>query len=150
MHPNDVKVVIKNYPLNFHKQAKDAAKYALAADKQKICGPNKDESCYKDMYHLIFCGTTETVEKDKCTAWRQLKTNPDIPLEYAEKLGLDMVKLKKDAKDPSLDALLAKEGKELSDNFARKSVPKFLVAGREPAKRDLQSWSDLIKAELKK
>ena len=58
--------------------------------------------------------------------------------------------LKQDAKDPSLDALLAKEAKELSDNFARKSVPKFLVAGKEPAGRDLKTWSDLIKAELKK
>ena len=46
--------------------------------------------------------------------------------------------------------LSSKEAKELSDNFARKSVPKFLVAGKEPAGRDLKTWSDLIKAELKK
>ena len=148
MHPNDVKVVVKNYPLNFHKQAKDAAKVALAANKQKICGPSKNESCYKDMYHLIFCGTTEKVAVNECNAWRKLKTNPDLPYEYAAELGLDIVKLKQDAKDPALDALIKKENLELSNNFERKSVPKFLVAGREPKGRDLTTFSNMIKAKL--
>ena len=136
MHPNDVKVVIKNFPLNFHKQARDAAKYALASDRQKICGTAKNESCYKDMYHMIMAD------------FRKLKTNPKLPLEYAEQLGLDMVKFKQDAKDPAFEALIKKESKELQDNFERKSVPKFLVAGREPKSRDLQTFSDMIKAKL--
>ena len=148
MHPNDVKVVVKNYPLNFHKQAKDAAKVALAANKQKICGPSKNEPCYKDMYHLIFCGTTEKVAVNECNAWRKLKTNPDLPYEYAEEMGLDMVKLKQDVKDPALDALIKKENLELSNNFERKSVPKFLVAGREPKGRELTTFSNMIKAKL--
>jgi len=138
MHPNDVKVVIKNFPLNFHKQARDAAKYALASDRQKICGSTKNESCYKEMYHMIM--------KD----FRKLKTNPELPLEFAEQLGLDMVKFKQDAKDPAFEALIKKESLELSQNFERKSVPKFLVAGKEPAGRDLQTFSDMIKAELNK
>ena len=71
MHKDEVKVVVKNFPLNFHKQARDAAKVALAADKQKTCGPTKNESCYKDMYHLIFCGTTDSVMPDQCNAWRK-------------------------------------------------------------------------------
>ena len=148
MYPNDVKVVIKNFPLNFHKQARDAAKIALAADRQKLCGPSKNESCYKDMYHLTFCGTTEKVDVKECNAWRKLKTNPDLPYEYAATLGLDIVKLKKDAKDPALETLIKKEGLELSNNFERKSVPKFLVAGREPKGRDLQTFSDMVKAKL--
>ena len=49
-YPNDVKVVVKNFPLSFHKQAEKAAKYAYAAHKQ---------GKYKEMYHMIFCGTTE-------------------------------------------------------------------------------------------
>ena len=44
-YPNDVKVVVKNFPLSFHKQARTAAKYALAADRQ---------GKYKEMYHMIF------------------------------------------------------------------------------------------------
>ena len=151
-YPNDVKVVVKNFPLNFHKQARDAAKYALASDRQKICGTAKNESCYKDMYHLTFCGTTEKVAVTECNAWRKLKTNPDLPLEYAEQLGLDMVKLKQDAKDSALEDLIKKESLELSQNFARKSVPKFLIQGKEPpgGKRNLETWSVIIDAELKK
>mgnify|MGYP000860373757 CR=1 FL=1 len=44
-YPNDVKVVIKNFPLGSHKQARKAAQYALAAHKQ---------GKYKEMYHKIF------------------------------------------------------------------------------------------------
>ena len=62
MHPNDVKVVIKNFPLNFHKQARDAAKYALASDRQKICGSTKNESCYKEMYHMIMADFRKLIQ----------------------------------------------------------------------------------------
>ena len=103
------------------------------------------------MYHLIFCGTTESVSQNQCTAWKKLKTNPELPLEYAEQLGLDMVKLKQDAKDSALEDLIKKEGLELNQNFARKSVPKFLIQGKEPpGKRTLENWSAIIDAELKK
>ena len=149
LHKDEVKVVIKNFPLNFHKQARDAAKIALASDRQKICGPSKNESCYKDMYHLTFCGTTEKVAVTECNAWRKLKTNPDLPYEYAAELGLDIVKLKKDVKDPALENLIKQEALELSNNFERKSVPKFLVAGKEPKGRDLQTFSNMIKEALK-
>ena len=135
-HPNDVKVVVKNFPLSFHKQARDAAKYALASDRQKVCGPSKNESCYKDMYHMIM------------ENFRKLKANPELPVEYAEQLGLNMVKFKQDAKDPAFESLIKKESLELSQNFERKSVPKFLVAGREPASRDLKTFSDMITAKL--
>jgi len=39
-YPNDVQIVIKNFPLSFHKQAKKAALYALAAERQ---GKYKDK-----------------------------------------------------------------------------------------------------------
>ena len=114
-----------------------------------MCGPSKNESCYKDMYHLIFCGTTKKVAVTECNAWRKLKTNPDLPYEYAAELGLDIVKLKKDVKDPALENLIKQEALELSNNFERKSVPKFLVAGKEPKGRDLQTFSNMIKEALK-
>ena len=129
LHPNDVKVVVKNFPLSFHKQARLAAKYALAASRQ---------GKYKEMYHMIM------------ENFRKLKTNPDLPLEYAQELGLNMVQFKADAKDPVWEELIKKESKELQDNFERKSVPKFLVAGKEPKGRDLKTFSDMIKAELAK
>ena len=96
-YPNDVKVVIKNFPLNFHKQARKAAKYALAASRQ---------GKFKEMYHMIFCGTTESVPAEQCTAWRKLKQNEDLPLEYAQALGLNINQLKNDVTDQSFEDLI--------------------------------------------
>tara|TARA_Y100001970_G_scaffold39742_1_gene48965 strand:- start:906 stop:1322 length:417 start_codon:yes stop_codon:yes gene_type:complete len=127
-YPNDVKVVVKNFPLSFHKQARKAAKYALAASRQ---------GKYKEMYHMIM------------ENFRKLKANEDLPLEYAVELGLDIAKFKKDAEDPYFEDLIKKESLELAQNFERKSVPKFLVAGKEPSGRSLEVWSQMIDAELK-
>ena len=44
-YPDDVKVVIKNFPLSFHKQAYKAAQYALAA---------REQGKYKELYYKIF------------------------------------------------------------------------------------------------
>ena len=74
-YPDNVKVVIKNFPLPKHKEAMTAARYALAAHKQ-----NK----YKEMYHFIFSNYTK------------LANNEDLPLKYAKKLGLDMEKFIQD------------------------------------------------------
>jgi len=128
-YPNDVKVVIKNFPLSFHKQARKAAKYALAAGRQ---------GKYKEMYHMIM------------EDFRKLKNNEDLPLEFAQTLGLDMVKFKNDAEDPYFENLIKRESLELSQNFERKSVPKFLVAGKEPSSRNIDAWSTIIDAELAK
>ena len=127
-YPNDVKVVVKNFPLSFHKQARKAAKYALAASRQ---------GKYKEMYHMIM------------ENFRKLKANEDLPLEYAEELGLDINKFKQDANDPYFEDLIKKESLELAQNFERKSVPKFLVAGKEPSSRSVEAWSQIIDAELK-
>ena len=127
-YPNDVKVVVKNFPLSFHKQARKAAKYALAADRQ---------GKYKEMYHMIM------------ENFRKLKANEDLPLDYARELNLDINKFKQDAADPYFEELIKKESLELAQNFERKSVPKFLIAGQEPSGRTVEAWSALIDAELK-
>ena len=80
-YPNDVKVVVKHFPLSFHKQAFPASKYALAAIEQ---------GKYKEMFHMIFCGKAElpkypngqAPQKNECEAWRKLKDNENLPLEY--------------------------------------------------------------------
>ena len=138
-YPNDVKVVIKNFPLSFHKQARRAAQYSLAAHRQ---------GKFKEMYHGIF------------DDYRSLKTNEDLPLEIAERLGLDMEKFKRDANDPEIDAQIQKEYQELkslsgvydTDKYAgvRLAVPKFFINGREPEGRTLDAWSKVIEEELKK
>ena len=87
-YPNDVKVVVKQFPLSFHKQAKKASQYVLAAERQ---------GKYEEMSNKIF-------EK-----YRDLKTNEDLPRQFAVELGLDMVKFDQDMKDPALEARINKE-----------------------------------------
>jgi predicted DsbA family dithiol-disulfide isomerase len=130
-YPNDVQIVIKNFPLSFHKQAKKAALYALAAGRQ---------GKYKDMYHKIM------------ENYRNLKTNEDIPRQYAQELGLDMAKFDQDMKDPALEARIDKETNQMRQSgIPRLSVPKFLINGKEPqGGRNIENYSAIIDAELKK
>jgi len=129
-YPNDVKVVIKNFPLSFHKQAKKAAQYCLAA---------REQGKYKELYKKIF------------DEYKNLKNNEDLPLELAADLGLDVEKLKADANSPKVLALIEEEIKQMRNSgIPRLSVPKFLINGREPQGRSLEAWSAMIDEELKK
>jgi len=59
-------------------------------------------------------------------------------------------KFKSDAADPYFEELIKTESSQLAQNFERKSVPKFLVAGKEPSARNIDAWSAIIDLELKK
>jgi len=130
-YPNDLRVVVKQFPLSFHKQAKKASLYALAAERQ---------GKYKEMSDKIF------------ENYRSLKSNEDLPRQYAEELGLDMVKFDKDMKDPALEARIDKEMNQMKQSgIPRMSVPKFLINGKEPqGGRTVENYSAIIDAELKK
>ena len=130
-YPNDLRVVIKQFPLSFHKQARKASIYALAAERQ---------GKYMEMSDKIFAN------------YRQLKSNEDLPRQYAQELGLDMVKFDQDVKDPALDARIEREMQQMKQSgIPRMSVPKFLINGKEPqGKRDVANYSAVIEAELKK
>ena len=130
-YPNDVQIVIKHFPLSFHKQAKKAALYSMAAEQQ---------GKFMEMKHKIFDN------------YRNLKSNEDLPRQYAEELGLDMGQFDKDMKDPALEARINKETNQMRQSgIPRLSVPKFLINGKEPqGKRDIENYSAIIDAELKK
>jgi len=129
-YPNDVKVVLKNFPLSFHKQAMQTAKYVLAA---------KNQGKYDELYHRVM------------ENYRQLKTNEDLPLQLAGDLGLDVEQLKRDANSPTIANQIQTEIDELKNSgIPRMSVPKFLINGKEPQGRTLEAFSAVIEAELKK
>ena len=128
-YPKDVKVVIKNFPLSFHKQARRAAQYSLAAGRQ---------GKYKEMYHKIF------------ENYRELKKNEDLPLQYAKELNMDVEQLKQDVKDPVLQKQIAEETAQLKNTGMRLAVPKFLINGKEPQARSIEAWSSIIEGYLKK
>ena len=130
-YPNDVRVVIKHFPLSFHKQAKKTALYSMAAERQ---------GKFKEMYHKIM------------ENYRSLKSNENLPRQYAEEMGLDMVQFDKDMKDPALEARINKETNQMRQSgIPRLSVPKFLINGKEPqGSRNIENYSAIIDAELKK
>ena len=129
-YPNDVKVVIKNFPLSFHKQAYKAAQYALAAHEQ---------GKYKEMYKAIFAN------------YGNLKKNEDWPLEIAQDLELDMNQFVKDFSSPKIKKQLDLEINQFRNSgIPRLAVPKFLIQGKEPKGRDLATFSAMIDAELAK
>ncbi len=132
-YPDDVKVVIKNFPLSFHKQARLAAQYCLAAKEQG------GVEMYKKIHDKIF------------ENYKMLKTNPDLPLQFAEHLGLDIEKLKSDANSDKITSLIDEEINQMrTAGIPRLSVPKFLINGKEPQGRSLEAWSTIIDVELKK
>ena len=124
-------IVVKQFPLSFHKQAKKASLYALAAERQ---------GKYHELSNKIF------------ENYRNLKTNEDLPREYAVELGLDMVKFDKDMQDPALEARINKEVNQMRQSgIPRLSVPKFLINGKEPqGGRSIENFTSIIDAELKK
>ncbi len=127
-YPNDVRVVIKNFPLSSHKQANKAALYALAAERQ---------GKFYEMYKKIFDN------------FRGLRGNEDLPLQYAQELGLDINQLQEDMKDPALQSRITRETKQLRDSGMRTAVPKFLINGKEPKGRNIEAWSSIIDEALK-
>ena len=129
-YPNDVKVVIKNFPLSFHKQAYKAAQYALAAHEQ---------GKYKEMMRAIFAD------------YKKLKSNEDLPLEIAQSLGLDMNKFIQDFSSDKIKKQIDLEIKQFKNSgIPRLAVPKFLIQGKEPQGRDINAFSAIIDAELAK
>ena len=140
-YPNDVKVVIKNFPLGSHKQAKKAAQYAMAAHKQ---------GKYKEMYHKIF------------EDYKSLRNDEDLPKKIAAELGLDVAQLMEDMSSQEIVDQIDLEYSQLAslrnaypetDQYAagvRIAVPKFFVNGREPLGRGIDQFSAMIEEELKK
>jgi len=140
-YPNDVKVVIKNFPLGSHKQARKASQYALAAHKQ---------GKFKEMYHKIF------------ENYKDLRSDEDLPQKFATEMGLNVEQFVSDAATKEIDDLINWEYSQLTalrnaypetDQYAagvRLAVPKFFINGREPLSRSLDAFSAMIEEELKK
>ena len=123
-YPENVKVVFKNYPLGFHKQARPAALAALAAAEQGKFWEYHDE---------LFLN--------------QSSLSNDKYLEIAQKMGLDLKRFSLDIMRPSLHQKI-----ELDVEDAKKAgvtgTPAIFVNGRKLRKRDIESISRLIDEEI--
>ena len=127
-YPEKVNYVLKNFPLNFHPQAKPAAKAALAA---------KEQGKYWEMVELLLQNNKNlTDEKFE---------------ELAKSLGLNTEKFMKDYKEKDAEwEKLIQEDMALAQKVAVRGTPTFYINGRKTKARDLATFKKEIDEILNK
>jgi protein-disulfide isomerase len=126
-YPNEVKLVIKNFPLTrIHKNAMPAAVAALAANKQ---------------------GKFWEMSTQLSKNYNQL--SDEKINEIAQAIGLDMIQFKKDLQDP---AILAQVQRDLQDGVEAgvRGTPTIFINGRLLQQRSLPGFKEMIDEELAK
>ncbi len=123
-HPNDVRLVFKNFPLEIHQNAETAARAAMAADRQ---------GKFWEMHHALF--TSEVPP-----------TRGAIDA-IAKKLGLDMTQFSKDLESEAIADVVQRDRKQ-GDGVRLHATPTIYVNGREFSYADdlaseLDAWINL-------
>jgi len=126
--PNDVKVIIKNFPLGFHPNARPAAKVALAAGLQ---------GKYFEMADLLLANGNDLSE----AKYKEL----------AGKVGINVDRFMKDLKDK--DAEFEKKIEAdiaLGGQVDVRGTPTYFLNGKKTTARTSEQWKSEIDALLKK
>lgn len=124
--PEDVRIVLQNRPLEFHKRAEPAARAAMAAHQQ---------GKFWEYHDLLF-------EKKKFE-------DPDLE-GYATELGLDMAKFKADMASPTIKEQVAQQDAACVKVGAT-GTPAFFVNGRKlSGAKPFPDFKVLIEEELAK
>jgi len=125
-YPNDVKLVVKNFPLRNHKFAHKAATAALAANAQ---------GKFWEFHSQLF---------------KNYKAINDAKIQdIAKELGLNMEKFNKDMQSPSIKKLISRD---LSNGrqIGVRGTPTIFINGKTLRNRSLSGIYQVIEAELKK
>ncbi len=126
VYPNDVRFVYKDFPLSFHKQAKNAAKAARAAGEQ---------GKFWEMHDLIFTKyNTLTVEMFK---------------EFATKLDLDMAMFEADFNSNKYDKFIQQDI-AMGIKAGVAGTPTLYVNGKRMQRRSFNDFKATIDAILQK
>jgi protein-disulfide isomerase len=125
-YPNDVKLVVKQFPLLMHGYSRKAAIAALAAGKQ---------GKFWEMHEKLFANNKD-LSDDKVEA-------------IAREIGLDIEQFNKDLKDTAIASLI---DKDINDGRRAnvRGTPTIFVNGKLLNQRSLQGFQQAIEAELKK
>lgn len=91
--PNDVALVYRHFPLNYHQSAELAATFAEAAGRQDK---------FWEMHDLLFA-------RQKVWSPNRVTQNQEVFKAYAKELGLDLVKLESDLKDSTILAKIKRQ-----------------------------------------
>ncbi|MBF0490327.1 MAG: thioredoxin domain-containing protein [Candidatus Omnitrophica bacterium] len=121
-YPDQVKVVIKNFPLSFHPNARPAAKMALAANEQ---------GKYYEMADLLMQNGADVSDA-------KVK-------DYAKELKLDYKKLMNDlkAKDAAYEKIVTDDA-NLGQQVDVQGTPTFFLNGKKTNARDFNGYKTEI------
>jgi len=125
-YPNDVKLVVKNFPLPSHKFAYKAATAALASNVQ---------GKFWEFHSKLF---------NNYNAINDAKIQ-----DIAKELGLDMEKFNKDMQSPAIKTLISRDvnnGKQIGV----RGTPTIFINGKTLRNRSLPGIYQVIETELKK
>ena len=125
-YPNDLKLVVKHFPLSSHKFAKPAAKAALAAHKQ---------GKFWEFHTKLF------------ENYRSL--NEEKVQEIAVELQLDMDKFAADRKSPEINALIERDIRN-GTAIGVRGTPTIFLNGKRVKNRSMQAFQQMIEAEISK
>lgn len=125
-YPTNVKLVIKQFPLQSHPQAMPAAKAALAAHRQ---------GKFWEFHERLFQKQKELSDA---------KIN-----EIAQSLGLDMERFQNDLKDPAIQEMINKDIQNGYEVQVR-GTPTVFVNGKLVRRPDFTGISQMVEEELKK
>ena len=125
-YPNNVKLVVKNFPLPSHKFAQKAATAALAANVQ---------GKFWEFHNQLF---------------KNYNVINDAKIQdIAKELGLDMKKFNEDMQSPAIKSLIERD----MDNGRQVGVrgtPTIFINGKTLRNRSISGIYQVIEAELKK
>ncbi len=125
-YPNDVKLVVKQFPLPMHSYARKAAIAALAAAKQ---------GKFWEMNEKLFANQRNLSDAKVAT--------------IAQEIGLNVEQFNKDLNDPAVSSQIDRDM-----NDGRKAnvqgTPTIFVNGKLLNQRTLQGFQQVIDSELKK
>jgi len=123
-YPNEVRFVYKDFPLSFHKQARNAAKAARAAGEQ---------GKFWEMHDLIFENFS--------------KVNEAMFKDFAAKLNLDMNKFLSDFKSTKYDNLIQQDI-NLGRQAGVTGTPSLYMNGKRMQRRSFDDFKQSIDAIL--
>jgi protein-disulfide isomerase len=125
-YPGKVKLVFKNFPLSFHKQANNAAKASLAAGEQ---------GKYWEMHDKIFEKFNKLTEKSFA--------------EFATELGLDTNKFAADFGSNKYDGQIQQD-MQIAKKVGVRGTPTLFINGKLQQGRSFDDFKRTIEGLLKK
>lgn len=131
--PNDLKIVLRYYPLPGHKNGLTAALAVEAAARQ---------GKFIEMHDLLFTEQKNWGEKPAPT--------PEVFEGYAQKLGLDLAKFKQDVASQSVKERVQRDVSS-GTKLGNTGTPSFYLNGQKIQNpRSLEDFKTLIQAEILK